>query len=83
MGKGKSRHNLDKPQNKRGGFCQWYEEYLSGHAACEGGYRTIKDDIDLGKDVAAQFGGGGHPKAAGSQFDKTLQLQIIQKIFGE
>ena len=50
---------------------------------CTVSYRTIKDDIDLGKDVAAQFGGGGHPKAAGSQFEKTLQLQIIQKIFGE
>ena len=36
MSKGKPRHNSDKPQNKRGGFCQWYEEYSSGHAACEG-----------------------------------------------
>lgn len=52
-------------------------------AHCTVSYRTIKDDIDLGKDVARIYGGGGHPKAAGSQFDKTLQLQIIQKIFGE
>lgn len=50
---------------------------------CTVSYRTIKDDIDLGKDVAALFGGGGHPKAAGSQFDKAVQLQIIQKLFGE
>ena len=32
MGKGKPRHNPDKHQNKRGGFCQWYEEYSSGQA---------------------------------------------------
>lgn len=50
---------------------------------CTVSYRTIRDDIDLGKDVATLFGGGGHPKAAGSQFDKTLQLQIIRKLFGE
>lgn len=42
MGKGKSRHNPDKPQNKRGGFCPWYEEYSSGYAACEGGYGDVK-----------------------------------------
>ena len=48
---------------------------------CTVSYRTIKDDIDLGKDVASLFGGGGHPKAAGTQFDKTIYFQIIQKIF--
>lgn len=44
-------------------------------------YRTIKDDIDLGKDVAQVFGGGGHPKAAGSQISKEVQMEIIKKIF--
>lgn len=48
---------------------------------CTVSYRTIKDDIDLGKDVAAQFGGGGHPKAAGSQFDKTVWINIFRDIF--
>lgn len=45
-------------------------------------YRTIKDDIDLGKDVARLFGGGGHPKAAGSQISKEVQFSVISKIFG-
>lgn len=44
-------------------------------------YRGIKDDIDLGKDVAKIFGGGGHPKAAGSQFDEKLVDELINKIF--
>lgn len=48
---------------------------------CTVSYRTIKDDIDLGKDVAALFGGGGHPKAAGSQFDKTVWINIFRDIF--
>lgn len=43
-------------------------------------YRTIKDDIDLGKDVAKLFGGGGHPKAAGSRFDDEMKCQVIKKI---
>jgi uncharacterized protein len=44
-------------------------------------YRGIKDDIDLGKDVAKIFGGGGHPKAAGSQFDEELTNELIKRIF--
>lgn len=44
-------------------------------------YRTIKDDIDLGKDVAQVFGGGGHPKAAGSQFSKKIQMKVLEEIF--
>lgn len=44
-------------------------------------YRTIKDNVDLGKDVAKLFGGGGHPKAAGSKFSKTVLLNTIEKIF--
>lgn len=31
-------------------------------------YRTIKDDIDMVM-IAKKYGGGGHPKAAGSKFD--------------
>lgn len=45
-------------------------------------YRTIRDDIDLGKEVAVAFGGGGHPKAAGSRFSKEVQMEVIKKIFG-
>ena len=44
-------------------------------------YRTVKDDIDLGKDVAKVFGGGGHPKAAGSQFAEEIKFRIIENIF--
>ena len=44
-------------------------------------YRSIKDDIDLGKDIAQVFGGGGHPKAAGSRFSKEIQMEVIKKIF--
>ena len=44
-------------------------------------YRTVKDDIDLGKDVAQLFGGGGHPKAAGSEFSVDIQFKTIKKIF--
>ena len=48
---------------------------------CKVGYRTIKDDIDLGKDIASLFGGGGHPKAAGSEFTKEIKLKVIEEIF--
>lgn len=46
-------------------------------------YRTIKDDIDLGKDIAKLFGGGGHAKAAGSTFTNGVQLDVINKIFNQ
>lgn len=44
-------------------------------------YRTIKDNLDLGQRIAKQFGGGGHPKAAGSQFSKEILLKIVEEIF--
>lgn len=44
-------------------------------------YRTIRDDIDLGKEVAQVFGGGGHPKAAGSRFSNEVKMNIIKEIF--
>lgn len=45
-------------------------------------YRTIKENIDLGNDIAKLFGGGGHPKAAGSRFTDEIKLATIKKIFG-
>ena len=45
-------------------------------------YRTTKDDVNLGKDIAPLYGGGGHPKAAGSQFSQEIGLKIIKSIFG-
>lgn len=44
-------------------------------------YRSVKDTIDLGKDVAQIFGGGGHAKAAGSQISVDLQCRLIDIIF--
>lgn len=41
-------------------------------------YRTVKEDINLGE-FAKAYGGGGHPKAAGSQFDR---VKICNEIFG-
>lgn len=34
--------------------------------------RTIHEDINLGQDVAKAFGGGGHAKASGFEFDVKL-----------
>ena len=44
-------------------------------------YRTVKDNVDLGEDVAKLFGGGGHPKAAGSQFSQDVIMKTIESIF--
>lgn len=44
-------------------------------------YRTVKDEINVGE-FAKYFGGGGHPKAAGSQIDKDTGLKIAKMIFG-
>lgn len=43
--------------------------------------RSVKDDIDLGKDFAAKIGGGGHPKAAGAPFGFVLISSLINDIF--
>ena len=37
-------------------------------STCSVSYRTIRDDIDMGM-ITKKYGGGGHPKAAGSKFD--------------
>lgn len=46
-------------------------------------YRTVRENLDLGQNVAKQFGGGGHPKAAGSQFSKEVMLKTVEHIFYE
>lgn len=40
-------------------------------------YRTVRTDIDLGKDIAAKFGGGGHPQAAGSNFESSFVAESV------
>lgn len=43
-------------------------------------YRTVKDNIDCGQ-VAKLFGGGGHPKASGSQISNEKKLMYIDELF--
>jgi len=43
-------------------------------------YRTVKDDVHLGE-FAKLFGGGGHPKAAGSPISVELKEELISVIF--
>jgi len=46
-------------------------------------YRTIRTNINLGKDVAAKFEkGGGHPMAAGSELPENFHNDLINKLFG-
>lgn len=44
-------------------------------------YRSVKDNIDVGKDIAKIYGGGGHPKTAGSQFSNDVRLKTLENIF--
>lgn len=47
-------------------------------------YRATRNDIDLGKEIASRFGGGGHPKAAGSQFAvEAVREKIVTEAFKE
>lgn len=47
-------------------------------------YRSQREDIDLGKDLASLFGGGGHGGAAGSGFNKdNLTSIVLKNIFKE
>lgn len=43
-------------------------------------FRTLRDDIDLGKDIASQYGGGGHPKAAGALLDDNMLMKMYGSI---
>lgn len=43
-------------------------------------YRTIKDDVSV-SEFAAIFGGGGHQKASGSNFDDEMRNMIVEKYF--
>ncbi len=40
-------------------------------------FRCTRDDIDLGKEISAPIGGGGHPKAAGAPIDESIKNQIV------
>jgi oligoribonuclease NrnB/cAMP/cGMP phosphodiesterase (DHH superfamily) len=45
-------------------------------------YRGIKDNIDLGKDIASIYGGGGHSQSAGSPINDEVKDKILSLIFG-
>lgn len=46
-------------------------------------YRTTNEDIDLGGEIAHSHGGGGHRKAAGSQFDiSVVRDLVIREVLG-
>ena len=40
-------------------------------------YRAIRDAINLGTEIAHNYGGGGHPKAAGSTFDISWAMDVM------
>ena len=42
-------------------------------------YRTIKDDVDMGM-ISKKYGGGGHPKAAGSKFDVYKLARFLDEL---
>lgn len=47
-------------------------------------YRTVNGKIDVGGEIAHAYGGGGHPKAAGSTFDKDqIQCTVHGLIFSD
>lgn len=43
-------------------------------------FRTVKEDIDLSV-IAKEFGGGGHPMAAGAVLTDVTRLELIKTIF--
>lgn len=46
-------------------------------------YRTTSEDIDLGNEIAHSHGGGGHRKAAGSQFDiSVVRDLVVREVLG-
>lgn len=59
-------------------------EYVAMVNICEGtvSYRTIREDVDLGGEIAHAYGGGGHKKAAGSRFDrKAIMAELSDYVF--
>jgi len=44
-------------------------------------YRSVGDKIDLGKDIASVYGGGGHPNSSGSPISDEIKDKIIEELF--
>lgn len=67
-------------------LCELHPElaYIVMVDICDGkiSYRTIRDDIDLGGEIAHALGGGGHRKAAGSKFNADdIQETVLNALF--
>jgi nanoRNase/pAp phosphatase (c-di-AMP/oligoRNAs hydrolase) len=43
-------------------------------------YRAEKDGVDVGA-IAKNFGGGGHQKAAGSEFSREFREDLVKMMF--
>lgn len=46
-------------------------------------FRTIRKDIDLGKDVASIYGGGGHPQASGCSIGINDRNKVLDVLLGD
>lgn len=67
-------------------LCQMTPEldYVIMIDICNGkvSYRTTRNDLNLGTEIAHSYGGGGHAKAAGSTFDREyISGLVVKKLF--
>ena len=68
-------------------LCELHPElgYVAMIDICGGkvSYRTVREDLDVGGTIAHSFGGGGHPKAAGSTFDGCgVRDLVVREVLG-
>lgn len=68
-------------------LCELHPEldYIAMIDICGGkvSYRTVREDLDVGGTIAHSFGGGGHPKAAGSTFDGCgVRDLVVRDVLG-
>lgn len=53
-----------------------YDRWVINHLSID----DIREDIDLGGEIAHSYGGGGHKKAAGSRFNNESIFDNISNI---
>ena len=62
-------------------LCEMHPEldYVAIIDVCKGvvSYRTVREGLDLGGEIAHSFGGGGHKKSAGSTFDGRFMMEMV------
>lgn len=69
-------------------FLNKFKQYdiFAGFSFADGGvfsFRTIKEDLDLGSEIAAPIGGGGHPPAAGAPICDELRDIFVDYLISE